>query len=53
LFSLGYVPALGYIPRTELNLVLSVALIVLFGDSLNIVFPDISSNTWKLIGFIV
>ncbi|RSH87168.1 hypothetical protein EHS25_003659 [Saitozyma podzolica] len=32
---------------------LGVALIVLFGDSLNIVFPDISSNTWKLIGFIV
>ncbi|WRT70941.1 uncharacterized protein IL334_007940 [Kwoniella shivajii] len=31
---------------------LGVALIVLFGDTLNALYPNISSNTWKEIGFI-
>ncbi|WVF67802.1 hypothetical protein IAT40_002563 [Kwoniella sp. CBS 6097] len=32
---------------------LGVALIVLFGDTLNVLYPNISSNAWKIIGFSV
>ncbi|WVQ86288.1 hypothetical protein IAT38_008456 [Cryptococcus sp. DSM 104549] len=32
---------------------LGVALVVLFGDTLNILYPSITSNTWKLIGFFI
>ncbi|OCF35994.1 hypothetical protein I316_02489 [Kwoniella heveanensis BCC8398] len=32
---------------------LGVALIVLFGDTLNVLYPTISSNAWKIIGFSV
>ncbi|WVQ95434.1 hypothetical protein IAU59_002531 [Kwoniella sp. CBS 9459] len=32
---------------------LGVALIVLFGDTLNVLYPTISPNAWKLIGFSV
>jgi len=31
----------------------SVALVVLFGDTLSVIFPSISSNTFKAIGFIM
>ncbi|WWD07224.1 hypothetical protein V865_005321 [Kwoniella europaea PYCC6329] len=30
---------------------LGVALVVLFGDTLNALYPEVSSNFWKLIGF--
>ncbi|OWZ29942.1 solute carrier family 32 (vesicular inhibitory amino acid transporter) [Cryptococcus neoformans c8] len=32
---------------------LSVALILLFGDTLNVLYPSIPSSVWKLIGFFV
>ncbi|WVQ77614.1 hypothetical protein IAR50_007302 [Cryptococcus sp. DSM 104548] len=32
---------------------LGVALVVLFGDTLNVLFPHIPANTWKLIGFLI
>ncbi|TYJ51512.1 hypothetical protein B9479_007908 [Cryptococcus floricola] len=32
---------------------LGVALVVLFGDTLNVLFPHIPANTWKLIGFFI
>jgi len=35
---------------TWIELTHSVALIVLFGDTLEVIFPDTSSNTWKLLG---
>jgi hypothetical protein len=31
----------------------SVALVVLFGDTLSVIFPSVSSNTFKAIGFIM
>jgi len=31
----------------------SVALVVLFGDTLSVIFPSISSDTFKAIGFIM
>ncbi|WWC92562.1 uncharacterized protein L201_007521 [Kwoniella dendrophila CBS 6074] len=32
---------------------LGVALVVLFGDTLNAIYPDVSSNLWKAIGFAI
>ncbi|WVN86056.1 uncharacterized protein L203_101214 [Cryptococcus depauperatus CBS 7841] len=32
---------------------LGVALILLFGDTLHVLFSNVSSNTWKLIGFFI
>ncbi|WVR08803.1 hypothetical protein IAU60_005861 [Kwoniella sp. DSM 27419] len=32
---------------------LGVALIVLFGDTLNVLFPAVEPDTWKLIGFFI
>ncbi|KAK8850737.1 hypothetical protein IAR55_004657 [Kwoniella newhampshirensis] len=32
---------------------LGVALVVLFGDTLNALYPSVSSNTWKLIGYLL
>lgn len=34
-------------------LISSVALVVLFGDTLSVIFPSISSNTFKAIGFLM
>jgi len=31
----------------------SVALVVLFADSLNALFPDVSTTSWKLISFLI
>ncbi|WWD20902.1 hypothetical protein CI109_105380 [Kwoniella shandongensis] len=32
---------------------LGVALVVLFGDTMNALYPDVSSNTWKMLGYFV